>query len=142
MFHLGLNNISINKSPYLLQKFLKKTNLPWWKKKMWPINFKKTSSLKASKALPDIRGDSQTTFTTRGDRVGSPKKQDLVNVVCERPLTEEDLKLLWFRTTIQVVIHPFTTATLYFRGVALEECTIMFFFNFDSDIKLSQSKGH
>ena len=43
------------------------------------------------------------------------------------PEEEEDLKLLWFRTTIQVVIHPFTTATLYFRGVALEECTIMFF---------------
>ena len=41
-------------------------------------------------------------------------------------ITEEDLKLLWFRTTIQVVIHPFTTATLYFRGVALEECTIKF----------------
>ena len=26
-----------------------------------------------------------------------------------------------------MVIHPFTTATLYFRGVAIEECTIMFF---------------
>ena len=81
----------------------------------------------AAKALSTRHKGRFTNYVNKKRWVGSPKKQDLVNGVCERHLTEEDLKLLWFRTTIQVVIHPFTTATLYFRGVALEECTIMFF---------------